>query len=662
MSRSETLTTDSLTPLRLNPIARRKDFLNLPLELRLEIYSYLLPEIDCYSSGISAPNETLQKSLRKDSEPAQPAIIRTCKQIYHETIPFLYHNRCFNFDIAGHLLRSVTNRHNEITSTHFRAWLGLSSYFKQGWSIDRADNLDWTRLEDICVTFWPVHGCPIKLRDAQLVAADLCKKLQRAFQLRNVTIVFRDTWPSPQITAVNVTCRRLTDVEYLLQTFKTLRGVQEVRVEMPAYRLIGVPCEQPVVCLLDDRTMETQFRIVESTKALMTKPVDECIVDDIAFVSNNECRFTLVNPLGLLLQILRPSTVLESIFQLPDSYLPSKFAKIQALVPQGIALLARVWAKKQAITYKPLVVVNPVRGAELEFEIVVAHYNEDLSWLRNHSKECCVYAKGPSNNHPEPPFTFTPLPNIGREGHTFLHHIVNHYHDLAEVTLFVQGRIDDHVDLSLEEMKARCMAVAIGQVQTFPFRELELFDHWEGIPWEHYPCWKRWSSMECAKMKGTPLQYFQKYISENDRVPLAVGFAPGAIFAARKETIRQHTKEYYERLLEKMFLGDMAHVNPETGHYMERFWLAMLNPEEYVQWTPSEQAGVKRNEAGQLAKGHWYRTPMGSAIDLGAARRGEVTGSPALDSGASGDTPSSPPTPLSSVGDEVDLSEKPTEG
>ncbi|KAI4242394.1 MAG: hypothetical protein LQ352_007248 [Teloschistes flavicans] len=307
---------------------------------------------------------------------------------------------------------------------------------------------------------------------------------------------------------------------------------------------------------------------------------------------------------------------------------------------------------------RPLVVVNPSREPDLKFEIVVAHYNEDLSWLKKHSGECCIYTKGPSKNSPDPPFTFTPLPNIGREGHTFLYHIANHYDDLADATLFVQGRIDDHVDLSVEEMKQRAITTGIGQVCTFPFRELERFDHWEGIPWEQYPCWKRWSSMKTAQMKGPPLQYFQKYISESDRIPTAVGFAPGAIFAVRKETIRQHSKAYFQRLLEKMFLGDMAHVNPETGHYMERFWLAMFNPDEYVQWDIADRSAVKRNKDGQLAKGRWYRTPMGSAVDLGALRRGEVTGSPALDSGASGDTPSSPETPLSSLGDEDDLLEE----
>ncbi|KAL8803813.1 MAG: hypothetical protein Q9182_002945 [Xanthomendoza sp. 2 TL-2023] len=270
-----------------------------------------------------------------------------------------------------------------------------------------------------------------------------------------------------------------------------------------------------------------------------------------------------------------------------------------------------------------LFVVDPTRKAGLGFEIVVGHYNEDLSWLKEKSAECCIYSKGGPDNAPAPPFRFTSLPNIGREGHTFLYHIVNNFDTLADVTLFVQGRIDDHVDLTLSEMKERALETSPGQVTTYPFRELELFDHWEGIPWEQYPCWKRWSSMESQKMKDTPLQLFQEYVSLTERVPVAVGFAPGAIFAVRKETIEQHSKAFYARLLDKMFLGEMAHVNPETGHYMERFWLAMFNPKEYVQWEVSDIADSRRNPAGQLAKGHWYRTPTGSAIDLGAIRRGE---------------------------------------
>ncbi|KAL8831812.1 MAG: hypothetical protein Q9170_005140 [Blastenia crenularia] len=313
---------------------------------------------------------------------------------------------------------------------------------------------------------------------------------------------------------------------------------------------------------------------------------------------------------------------------------------------------------------RKLVVVNPTRSTDTEFEIVVSHYNEDLSWLKEHSKECCIYSKGGSNNVPPLPFTFTPLPNIGREGHTFLHHIVNQYDELANASIFVQGRIDDHVDITLAEMKERALHTSPGQVRTYPFRELELFDHWEGIPWDQYPCWKRWSSMETAGMKATPLELFQDYITENDRVPVAVGFAPGAIFAVRKETIHRHSKAYYERLLQRMFLGDMAHVNPETGHYMERFWLAMLNPEEYIQWRVTDLADTERNQDGQLAKGKWYRTATGSAVDLGAMRRGEELDSPLTpltpSTRSSVSTGSTPETALSAMSDE-EVVEKPLE-
>lgn len=272
---------------------------------------------------------------------------------------------------------------------------------------------------------------------------------------------------------------------------------------------------------------------------------------------------------------------------------------------------------------KTLAAANTEGRDNLGFEIVVSHYNEDLGWLKEMSTQCCIYSKGGPKNAPSAPFEFTALPNIGREGHTFLHHLTTNYDTLADVTLFTQGRIDDHVSMTLTEMKAKALTTAPGQVTTYPFRELELFDDWSGIPWEQYPCWNRWSSMNMPKSAETPLELFQRYVSESDRVPVAVGFAPGAIFAVRKETIQVHSKAYYGRLMEKMFLGDMAHIAPESGHYMERFWLAMLNPDEFVQWEAEDVSAERRNEQGKLAKGRWLRISKGSAVDPGAVHRGE---------------------------------------
>jgi hypothetical protein len=77
-------------------------------------------------------------------------------------------------------------------------------------------------------------------------------------------------------------------------------------------------------------------------------------------------------------------------------------------------------------------------------EIVVAHFNEDLSWLSliPESWRITVYAKGdvPSLDRGE----VIALPNVGRDSHTILHHCANRYDRLSHYTLFVQGNPFDH--------------------------------------------------------------------------------------------------------------------------------------------------------------------------------------------------------------------------
>ena len=64
-------------------------------------------------------------------------------------------------------------------------------------------------------------------------------------------------------------------------------------------------------------------------------------------------------------------------------------------------------------------------------EIVIARYNEDLSWLNKIDKniKITIYNKGNNNIN----FPFIQLPNIGRESHTYLYHIINNYDNLADI-------------------------------------------------------------------------------------------------------------------------------------------------------------------------------------------------------------------------------------
>jgi hypothetical protein len=72
-----------------------------------------------------------------------------------------------------------------------------------------------------------------------------------------------------------------------------------------------------------------------------------------------------------------------------------------------------------------------------KIDLVVARYNEKLDWLKDVPKNIniIIYNKGLEDLTQ----TFIKLPNIGRESHTYLYHIITNYNNLADITIFSQG-------------------------------------------------------------------------------------------------------------------------------------------------------------------------------------------------------------------------------
>ena len=72
-------------------------------------------------------------------------------------------------------------------------------------------------------------------------------------------------------------------------------------------------------------------------------------------------------------------------------------------------------------------------------ELVVARYDEDVEWCKPFN--CTVYNKGATIPLGRAPgFRLVGLPNIGRESHTWLTHIVDQWTTLADNTVFMQVR------------------------------------------------------------------------------------------------------------------------------------------------------------------------------------------------------------------------------
>ena len=79
-----------------------------------------------------------------------------------------------------------------------------------------------------------------------------------------------------------------------------------------------------------------------------------------------------------------------------------------------------------------------------ELQIVISRYNEDLEWLNVEpftADRYVIYNKGPySIECPQGTNCYVEsLPNVGREGHAYLHHIIKNFDNLADVTVFLPG-------------------------------------------------------------------------------------------------------------------------------------------------------------------------------------------------------------------------------
>lgn len=211
-------------------------------------------------------------------------------------------------------------------------------------------------------------------------------------------------------------------------------------------------------------------------------------------------------------------------------------------------------------------------------EIVVARYNEDLSWIPFESADqVTVYNKGlpmdqlvlPKNAR------VIDLPNVGREAHTYLYHIREHYNDLAQTTVFLQGSIDDH-------MQFLNICTSKFQFITWLMQNMEkgLSQNFVVVPraYSWAPSWSfkilEWGGRALADSGMLFGQWFNTHIRHwtdaNDLLPFR--WYLGGIFAVARENIQQHPWVYYDRLIKTL-----EHDNaPEEAHFMERAWYKML--------------------------------------------------------------------------------------
>ena len=189
----------------------------------------------------------------------------------------------------------------------------------------------------------------------------------------------------------------------------------------------------------------------------------------------------------------------------------------------------------------------------LPFELVVARHGEDLAWLKRVPREfqTTVYDKGDGSSGG------IPLGNEGREAQTYLHHLVERYDSLADLTVFVQGHPFDHAPDLHKQLKAYAEgAESVADFYWLGFladtddpRGRRLF-----VPWSKNP------EREELQLEDFHCELFDEAGPQDYR------FFAGAQFALARTAAHRRPREFYRKAS-----GLAAHF-PLAPHCFERCW------------------------------------------------------------------------------------------
>eukprot|EP01031_Cornospumella_fuschlensis_P026361 gene26361-31846_t len=202
--------------------------------------------------------------------------------------------------------------------------------------------------------------------------------------------------------------------------------------------------------------------------------------------------------------------------------------------------------------------------------IIVAKYKEDISWIPSSwVSDVHLYNKDESN-----PVAITEvgkkwaacenLPNVGRESHSYLYHIISHYDDLADVLYFTQAHPFDHAPHIVDLIEGGIGSVA----PFFPLGNRRLIIY-SGDVRKYEPAFP-------GIQAGFDRSYPQ--LSNSKPIPRTIVFSPGAIFAVQKQAILRREKRYYEDAL-KLLDYDK---NPIEGYSFERLWSVIFEEEDWI--------------------------------------------------------------------------------
>jgi hypothetical protein len=217
-------------------------------------------------------------------------------------------------------------------------------------------------------------------------------------------------------------------------------------------------------------------------------------------------------------------------------------------------------------------------------EIVIAAYNRDISWLSKLSDiKKTIYRKGTKKDDIE---IFIES-NVGRDVHTFFHHIYTNYDNLSDLTYFVQDYPFDHcenlIDIINNDSYKENSVLKIDGYYGFHYNTIQNTIISQGVT--NYPMLElpvaeigEGKSLRCMSngyphesYKNVNLDKYWNILFDSDR-PYIYEFIPGGHFCIKKKQILLRSREFYEKIV-SLLLNDK-----DAPWMIERLECYIFNP------------------------------------------------------------------------------------
>lgn len=203
--------------------------------------------------------------------------------------------------------------------------------------------------------------------------------------------------------------------------------------------------------------------------------------------------------------------------------------------------------------------------------IIVARYNENIDWCHNLCRALMsefsskidltlyVYNKGAElspvhSSSLSYAYVETPLENVGREGHTYYHHMCEHYHDLGDYMFLLQGNPFDHSPHVLESIPFYIRNIVSGVNYDYVHISKNVIKTPLQVQRNKYP--------ECKDLYET----WRRIFGVECEIESECEFGAGAQFMLKRDLVLSREVDFYKRIVEMLSYSK----NPMEGYDVER--------------------------------------------------------------------------------------------